>query len=167
MQVRHPYSITGDFNENPNGDGARDEAGEAGSSDRARDHRDLEAPPKLRQRRSSNFGPLSLVVNASVPAGATSAIKVCAAQAQCCPTFCQPSIPASGISRARWRSTFTPPPPLFRCPLRALAKKGAREDAGPPLSPAPVNTNDVTLPGNPPAAEPARNAVLPSPVDGR
>ena len=46
-------------------------------------------------------------------------------------------------------------------PVRSCAKS-AHEDAGPPPSPAPVNIINGTLPGNPPAAEPARNAVSPS-----
>ena len=52
-----------------------------------------------------------------------------------------------------------PVPPARSC------EQSAREDAGPPSSPAPVNINDGTLSGNPPAAEPARNAASPSPTE--
>ena len=51
-----------------------------------------------------------------------------------------------------------PVPPARSC------KKGARKDADLPSSPAPVNIANGTLPGNPPAAEPARTADLPSPT---
>ena len=43
-------------------------------------------------------------------------------------------------------------------------KKSAHEDADLPSSPAPVNIVSRTLPGNLPAAEPARTADLPSPT---
>ena len=51
-----------------------------------------------------------------------------------------------------------PVPPARSC------KKSSRKDAGPPSSPAPVNIVNGTLPGNSPAAEPARTAVSPSPT---
>ena len=104
---------------NPHGDGVRDGARAARPSDRGAVG--TWRRPKLYQRRSSNFGPLPLIVSASGPTGATSVIKKRAAQERSSQIFCPPSIPASRISRARWRSSFTPPPPLFRCPLRALA----------------------------------------------
>ena len=89
---------------------------------RPRDLWDLGTPPKLCRGRSLSFGPLSLVVSASGPADATFMIKERAAHPRFSPVFCPPSISASRISRARWQSTFTPPPPLFRCPLRAPAR---------------------------------------------
>ena len=80
----------------------------------------LEAPPKLCQRRPSKFGPLSLVVNASGVAGASSVLKPRAARARFSPRSCTPSMLASRFSRRRWPSSSTPPPPPSRCPLRAL-----------------------------------------------
>ena len=91
-------------------------------------------------------------------------IKERAAHARFSRRYCPPFMPASRISRTRWRSTFTPPPPPCRCPPARSRKKCDREDVEPPSSPAPVNTVGGTLSDIPPAAEPARNAVSLSPT---
>ena len=84
---------------------------------------DLVTPLKLCQRRSANFGPLSLIVSASGHADATFMIKERAAHVQFSPVFCPPSISTSRISRMCWQSTFMPLLPPFWCPQCTPARK--------------------------------------------